>query len=116
MRVEVHDATAEAAELITVSAGPPADTDACPTEPDIQLVNFPYGAMIADDTGEWRLVILMSSGQDGRVNWAVILVEVDGGLQTRVGLTPWGHATRVAIEKACFEVTMHWIEPINAMN
>lgn len=62
---------------------------------------------------EWELDLRITSRQDGRTSWGVILTEVDGEVKVKTGLCDYEKAATEMLVAAT-ELTLHWIHPIMA--
>jgi hypothetical protein len=69
-----------------------------------------YGWTI--ESPEWEITIRVSSGQDGTTVWAVILVQIDGGLTISQGRAPTGLPTTQAIRGGIEILTRDWQPPV----
>jgi hypothetical protein len=51
-----------------------------------EVIDIQYGIAAQSASGEWTVVLLFTTRQDGRTSWQVSLVEVDGRVVTESGV------------------------------
>ena len=78
----------------------------------LRITRTSYTEIIEDYSGEWQIVLIATSRQDGRVAWSATLVEVDSETSTLSGLTEYDKVSEV-VNKAINSLTQKWSHPIN---
>lgn len=83
---------------------------------DLVFHDHDYTTVMKDkNNGEWQIVLVSTSRQDGKTHWRLLLVEVDATVREREGMTRYGTETDEALARAVGELTREarWGTPIN---
>lgn len=74
-----------------------------------------YTTTVEDSSGEWQLVLVATSRQDGRTAWLLALVQVDGNVTHLQGLDGTD-VVHDAVNRAALALTRAagWLQPLNA--
>lgn len=62
------------------------DCVSCPV--GVSYNSATYGFDLTGDSGEWEVSMRYSEGQDGKMRWAIVISQVDGGMTVRQGECP----------------------------
>jgi hypothetical protein len=90
--------------------------DSCPmpelkTEGEgLKVAEIEYGYQVmTEEYSEWAITIIFVTRQDGKTAWSVSLVQVDGDINVRNGLTTSGPTTYEYIESEIADLTGGWL-------